>query len=78
MREFLKFYVNGRWVDPETPSKLDVINPATEKPCGSISLGNAKDVDKAVAAAKAAAIARAKADLAATAADIEAPCCLHL
>ena len=41
MREFLKFYVNGRWVDPETPSKLDVINPATEKPCGSISLGNA-------------------------------------
>ena len=54
MREFLKFYVNGRWVDPETPSRLDVINPATEKPCGSISLGNAKDVDKAVAAAKAA------------------------
>ena len=54
MREFLKFYVNGRWVDPETPSQLDVINPATEKPCGSISLGNAKDVDKAVAAAKAA------------------------
>ena len=50
----LKFYINGEWVDPVTPKTLDVINPATEKPMGQISLGSAADVDKAVAAAKAA------------------------
>ena len=54
MRELLQFYIDGRWIDPETPSRLDVINPATEEPCGSVSLGSAGDVDKAVAAAKAA------------------------
>lgn len=55
MREMLQFYVNGQWVDPEVANPVDVINPATEEPCGQISLGSAADVDKAVAAAKAAA-----------------------
>lgn len=55
MRELLQFYVDGRWIDPETPNALNVINPATEAPCGRISLGSAKDVDIAVAAASAAA-----------------------
>ena len=54
MREMLQFYIDGQWVDPETPKTLDVINPATEEVCGRISLGSAADVDKAVAAAKAA------------------------
>ena len=52
MREMLQFYIDGQWVDPETPNTLDVINPATEEVCGRISLGSAADVDKAVAAAK--------------------------
>ena len=52
MREMLQFYIDGEWVDPETPKTLDVINPATEEICGRISLGSAADVDKAVAAAK--------------------------
>ena len=52
MREMLQFYIDGQWVDPETPNALDVMNPATEKVCGRISLGSAADVDKAVAAAK--------------------------
>ena len=51
MREMLKFYIDGRWVDPVTPNPVDVINPATEEPCGRISLGTAADVDLAVAAA---------------------------
>ena len=51
MREYLKFYINGEWVDPVTPKTLDVINPATEEVCGKISAGSAADVDKAVAAA---------------------------
>ncbi|HSM29313.1 MAG TPA: aldehyde dehydrogenase family protein [Woeseiaceae bacterium] len=52
MREMLKFYIDGQWVDPVTPNPVDVINPATEEPCGRISLGSPADVDLAVAAAK--------------------------
>jgi len=54
MEECRKFYINGEWVDPVTPNDCDVINPATEEAVGVISLGTAADVDKAVAAAKAA------------------------
>ena len=52
MREYLQFYIDGQWVDPVEPKTLDVINPATEKVAGKISLGSAADVDKAVQAAK--------------------------
>ncbi len=52
MREYLKFYIDGAWVDPVTPKTLDVINPANEDVCGHISIGAAADVDKAVKAAR--------------------------
>ena len=52
MREYLKFYIDGQWVEPTELKTLDVINPATEEVCGKIALGNAADVDKAVKAAK--------------------------
>jgi aldehyde dehydrogenase (NAD+) len=52
MREMLQFYIDGKWVDPVEPNRLDVINPATEEVCGRISLGSAADVDLAVAAAR--------------------------
>jgi aldehyde dehydrogenase (NAD+) len=52
MREYMKFYIDGQWVDPITPKSLDVINPATEAVCGHISAGSAADVDKAVQAAR--------------------------
>ena len=52
MRESLKFYINGRWVDPLHPTPHEVINPATEAPMGQISLGNKEDVDEAVKAAR--------------------------
>jgi aldehyde dehydrogenase (NAD+) len=52
MREYLKFYIDGAWVDPVAPKTLDVINPADESVAGHISIGTAADVDKAVAAAK--------------------------
>ncbi len=54
MDNCLKFYIDGAWVDPVEPRTLDVINPATEQPLGRISLGSAADVDRAVAAARAA------------------------
>ncbi|TXL76705.1 aldehyde dehydrogenase family protein [Vineibacter terrae] len=54
MSNNLNFYIDGAWVAPAVPKSIDVINPATEEPCAQISLGSAKDVDRAVAAAKAA------------------------
>ena len=52
MREYLKFYIDGRWVDPVRANAFDVENPATEQVSGTISLGSAADVDVAVAAAR--------------------------
>lgn len=52
MREYLKFYIDGQWVDPLRPNTFDVENPATEQVSGKISLGSAADVDVAVTAAR--------------------------
>ena len=49
-----QFFINGEWVDASDRGKLDVINPATEEAVCQVSLGNELDVDKAVAAARAA------------------------
>ncbi|MEM7767471.1 MAG: aldehyde dehydrogenase family protein [Pseudomonadota bacterium] len=54
MKEYLQFYINGEWVDPVEPRTMDVENPATEEAFARISVGSAADVDKAVAAARAA------------------------
>jgi len=54
MRDYTQFYINGAWMTPEGAPKLDVINPATERPCGQISLGSAAHVDQAARAARAA------------------------
>src|ERR1700744_1414830 len=47
-----QFYIDGAWIDPVEPKELKVINPATEEVAGLISMGSAKDVDHAVAAAR--------------------------
>jgi aldehyde dehydrogenase (NAD+) len=47
-----QFYIDGAWVDPIEPKELKVINPATEEVAGVISMGSAKDVDRAVMAAR--------------------------
>ena len=52
MREYLKFYIDGQWVDPIEPASLDVDNPTTEVVSGRIALGTAADVDRAVKAAR--------------------------
>jgi aldehyde dehydrogenase (NAD+) len=52
MRDYVKFYIDGQWVDPVEPRTLDVENPAIEQVSGKISLGSAADVDKAVVAAR--------------------------
>jgi aldehyde dehydrogenase (NAD+) len=54
MIEKREFYIDGAWVAPEQSNDCDVIDPATEEVCAVISLGAKADVDKAVAAARAA------------------------
>lgn len=54
LREYKEFYINGQWQAPTTANSYNVINPADESIAGSISLGSAADVDKAVLAARAA------------------------
>ena len=54
MNNHLKFFIDGCWVDPVSPATIDVIDPSTEEVFTRISAGSAADVDKAVAAAKAA------------------------
>ena len=47
-----KFYIDGKWMDPVSTQKMDVINPATEEAIAQITLASEEDVDLAVAAAK--------------------------
>ena len=54
MSHNLQFYIDGAWVDPVTPNRIQVIDPSSEEPFAEISGGSAADVDKAVAAARAA------------------------
>jgi len=54
MSNHLKFYIDGKWVAPVVPATLDVIDPSTEEAYTAISVGSKADVDKAVAAARAA------------------------
>lgn len=47
-----RFYIDGRWVEPASPSWFDVIDPATETVVERLALGDVTDVDRAVAAAR--------------------------
>ncbi|MCZ8133289.1 MAG: aldehyde dehydrogenase family protein [Steroidobacteraceae bacterium] len=54
-REARRFYVGGRWIEPAAPTRLfETVDPATEQPSGTVALGGAADVDRAVEAARAA------------------------
>lgn len=46
-----KFFINGSWAAPSTGETLDVVNPATEQAIGSVPLGTAEDIERAVQAA---------------------------
>ncbi|OLD66198.1 MAG: gamma-aminobutyraldehyde dehydrogenase [Acidobacteria bacterium 13_1_40CM_2_68_5] len=50
----LKMIIDGKEVESASRQRMDVLNPATEKPVGSVPKGTADDVDKAVKAARAA------------------------
>lgn len=52
MRALNEFYIDGRWVEPASHQVIDVIDPRTEMPNGSVRLANEEDVDRAVCAAR--------------------------
>ncbi|KTT70278.1 aldehyde dehydrogenase family protein [Sphingomonas endophytica] len=52
MREALQFYIDGRWVAPHGSTVIDVIDPADAGVAGRVAIGDAADVDVAVAAAR--------------------------
>ncbi|PPR61340.1 MAG: 3-succinoylsemialdehyde-pyridine dehydrogenase [Alphaproteobacteria bacterium MarineAlpha4_Bin2] len=54
MQQKTEFYIAGNWVAPYVNRELEVINPADETAFAVISLGAEADVDRAVAAARAA------------------------
>ena len=54
MNHHTQFFIGGRWVEPAGSAGLPVIDPSTEAPFTEIALGGKADVDRAVAAAKAA------------------------
>ncbi|MCE8021469.1 aldehyde dehydrogenase family protein [Halomonas sp. MCCC 1A11036] len=49
-----RFYIDGAWVAPVSPARFPLIDPATEEEFGTLALGGAEDVERAVQAAHAA------------------------
>ena len=75
MQDHLQLYIDGAWTDPAERRTIDVVNPATEAVFARIAAGSAADVDRAVAAARAAFpgwAASSKADRLAVLAEIRA------
>jgi malonate-semialdehyde dehydrogenase (acetylating)/methylmalonate-semialdehyde dehydrogenase len=52
--ELMKNYINGEWAESDSTLVGDVWNPATGEKIAKVAYGTAKDVDRAVKAAKAA------------------------
>ncbi len=52
MYDFRRFFIDGAWIAPSARRELEVIEPATEQPIGTILLGTSEDVDAAVTAAR--------------------------
>jgi len=49
-----QLYIDGSWVSPTIAASLPVVNPASEEVVAQVASGSAEDVDRAVAAARAA------------------------
>ncbi len=54
MTDYKQLYIGGEWVDPAGSDRFEVVNPATLEVIGSVPEGTEADVDRAVAAARAA------------------------
>jgi acyl-CoA reductase-like NAD-dependent aldehyde dehydrogenase len=47
-----KLYIGGVWVAPAGSGTIEVVDPSTEEPLGSVPEGSAQDVERAVTAAR--------------------------
>jgi aldehyde dehydrogenase (NAD+) len=54
MTDYTRFYIGGEWVQPVGTGKLDVVDSAAETVFATVPEGVAEDIDRAVAAARAA------------------------
>jgi len=54
MRKHQQIFVDGRWTAPDTAEPIEVINASTEEVMGSAPACTPAEVDRAVAAARAA------------------------
>jgi len=53
-RTYNQLFIGGSWVTPSSDRQIQVINPYTEEVVGTVPSGGGEDVERAVAAAKAA------------------------
>ncbi|WP_321928742.1 aldehyde dehydrogenase family protein [Paraburkholderia guartelaensis] len=55
MKQLKQFYIDGAWVEPSSAATyVDIVDPATEAVVGTLAMGGPEDVERAVAAARAA------------------------
>ena len=47
-----KFYIDGKWQEPQSKQEIKVINPATEEIIGKASKANSADIQKALKSAQ--------------------------
>jgi aldehyde dehydrogenase (NAD+) len=52
MKHFTQHYINGQFVDSMGQEKMELVNPSTGSVLGQVTLGNEKDVELAIRAAK--------------------------
>ena len=52
MRDYSQYYIDGRWQQPLSDERFEVVNPATGEAAGVVTLATVADVDRAVEAAK--------------------------
>ena len=52
MEDLKKFFIDGKWIIPNSTNIFPVIDPSNEKIFAEIILGNDKDVEAAVYAAR--------------------------
>lgn len=51
-RQFPNLYIDGRWQEPESKERFDVVSPATGETIGYVPAANTTDIDRAVEAAR--------------------------
>jgi aldehyde dehydrogenase (NAD+) len=52
MRTYTKLFIDGQWVQPSSPSVIEVISPHSEEVVGRVPEGREADIDRAVVAAR--------------------------